>query len=107
MELSEFNAEPEQNNLVSGEYNHLQMIFYKLKQKYVRTISSIPFSPMSSQVGIAVGLFVGLLYQLGTLRVIPDDRVTRVCTLGYHKPWYGIVLLIQYVPWSTDRSISF
>ena len=98
MELSEFNAEPEQNNLVSGEYNHLQMIFYKLNQKYVRTISSIPFSPMSSQVGIAVGLFVGLLYQLGTLRVIHDDRITQVCTLEYCKPWYGIVLLIQYVP---------
>ncbi len=30
MELSGFNAEPEQNDLVSGEYNHLQMIFYKL-----------------------------------------------------------------------------
>ncbi len=31
MELSGFNAEPEWNELVSGEYNHLQMIFYKLK----------------------------------------------------------------------------
>ncbi len=31
MEISGFNMEPEQNNLVSGEYNHLQMIFYKLK----------------------------------------------------------------------------
>ncbi len=62
---------------------------------------------MSSQVGIAFGFFVGLLYQLGTLRVIPDDRVTRVCILGYRKAWYGIVSLIQYVPWSTDRSISF
>jgi hypothetical protein len=31
MELSGFNAEPEQKNLVSREYNHLQMIFYKLK----------------------------------------------------------------------------
>ncbi len=30
--LSGFNAEPEQNDLVSREYNHLQMIFYKLKQ---------------------------------------------------------------------------
>ncbi len=29
MELSGLNMEPEQNNLVSGEYNHLQMIFYK------------------------------------------------------------------------------
>ncbi len=29
MELSGFNTVPEQNNLVSGEYNHLQMIFYK------------------------------------------------------------------------------
>ncbi len=38
MELSGFNVEPEWNNLVSGEYNHLQMIFYKLKEKYVRTI---------------------------------------------------------------------
>jgi hypothetical protein len=37
----------EQNDLVSGagEYNHLQMIFYKLKSKYVRTIGSIPLSP--------------------------------------------------------------
>ncbi len=35
MELSGsgFNAEPEQNNLVSREYSHLWMIFYKLKQK--------------------------------------------------------------------------
>ncbi len=32
MELSGFNMEPEWNNLVSGEYKHLQMIFYKLKQ---------------------------------------------------------------------------
>jgi hypothetical protein len=31
MELSGFNAKPEQNDLVSGEYNHLQMIFYKAK----------------------------------------------------------------------------
>jgi hypothetical protein len=38
MELSGFNAEPEQNNLVSGEYNHLQMIFYKLGKIY----TSIP-----------------------------------------------------------------
>ncbi len=30
MELSGFNAEPERDNLVSQEYNHLQMIFYKL-----------------------------------------------------------------------------
>ncbi len=28
MELSEFNVEPKQNDLVSREYNHLQMIFY-------------------------------------------------------------------------------
>ncbi len=28
MELSGFNVEPERNDLVSGEYNHLQMIFY-------------------------------------------------------------------------------
>jgi hypothetical protein len=42
MKLSGFNAEPEWNDLVSGECNHLQMIFYKLKQKYVRTISPIP-----------------------------------------------------------------
>jgi hypothetical protein len=32
MELSGFNVEPERNDLVSGEYNHLQMIFSKLKQ---------------------------------------------------------------------------
>jgi hypothetical protein len=44
MELSGFNAEPEWNDLVSREYNHLQMIFYKLKQD-VWTISSIPLSP--------------------------------------------------------------
>jgi hypothetical protein len=46
MELSGFNAEPEQNNLVSGEYNHLQMIFYKLgKIIHDRTMSSINLSP--------------------------------------------------------------
>jgi hypothetical protein len=45
MALSGFNAKSEQNNLVSREYNHLQMIFYNLKQKYVRTISSISLSP--------------------------------------------------------------
>jgi hypothetical protein len=45
MELSRFNTEPEWNDLVSGEYNHLQMIFYKLDKIYVRTISSIPLSP--------------------------------------------------------------
>jgi hypothetical protein len=45
MELSRFNAEPEQNDFVSGEYNHLQRIFYKLGKIYVRTISSIPLSP--------------------------------------------------------------
>jgi hypothetical protein len=32
MELSGFNVEPERNNLVSGEFNHLQMIFYKLNK---------------------------------------------------------------------------
>jgi hypothetical protein len=32
MELLGFNTEPEQNGLVSREYNHLQRIFYKLKQ---------------------------------------------------------------------------
>ncbi len=32
MELSGFNTEPEQNNLVSREYNHLQMIFYELEK---------------------------------------------------------------------------
>ncbi len=31
MELSWFNVETKWNNLVSREYNHLQMIFYKLK----------------------------------------------------------------------------
>ncbi len=30
MELSGFNVEPELNDLLSGEYYHLQMIFYKL-----------------------------------------------------------------------------
>ncbi len=34
MELSGFNVEPEWNVLVSGEYNHLQMIFYKLNKIY-------------------------------------------------------------------------
>jgi hypothetical protein len=34
MELSGFNAEPEWSDLVSGEYNHLQMIFYKLGKMY-------------------------------------------------------------------------
>ncbi len=32
MEPSGLNPEPERNDLVSKEYNHLQMIFYKLKQ---------------------------------------------------------------------------
>jgi hypothetical protein len=45
MEQSGLNAQPERNNLVSGEYNHLQMIFYKLGKIYFRTISSIPLSP--------------------------------------------------------------
>jgi hypothetical protein len=35
MELSGFNAEQKRNDLESGEYNHLQMIFYKLG-KYIR-----------------------------------------------------------------------
>jgi hypothetical protein len=30
MELSGFNTKPERNDFVSGEYNHLQMTFYKL-----------------------------------------------------------------------------
>jgi hypothetical protein len=30
MELLGFNVEPEWKDLISGEYNHLQMIFYKL-----------------------------------------------------------------------------
>ncbi len=33
-ELSGFNAEPKQNDLVSKEYNHLQMIIYKLGKIY-------------------------------------------------------------------------
>jgi hypothetical protein len=46
MELSGFNADPKQNNLVSGEYNHLQMIFYKSgKNIYDMTIISINLSP--------------------------------------------------------------
>ncbi len=45
MELSGFNMEPKWNDSVSGEYNHLQMIFYKLDKKYISTISSIPLSP--------------------------------------------------------------
>jgi hypothetical protein len=45
IELSGFNAEPEENDLVSGECNHLQMIFYKLgKNIYDMIISSIPLS---------------------------------------------------------------
>jgi hypothetical protein len=35
MELSGFNAEQKWNDLVSEEYNHLQMIFFKLG-KYIR-----------------------------------------------------------------------
>ncbi len=31
MELTGFNVEPEWNDLVFREYNHLQMIFYELK----------------------------------------------------------------------------
>ncbi len=34
MELSGFNAERKRNDLVSGEYNHLQMIFFKLGKIY-------------------------------------------------------------------------
>jgi hypothetical protein len=34
MELSGYNTEPEWNDLVSTEYNHLQMIFYKLGKIY-------------------------------------------------------------------------
>jgi hypothetical protein len=34
MELSGFNAESEWNDIVSGEYNHLQMIFCKLGKIY-------------------------------------------------------------------------
>jgi hypothetical protein len=45
MESSGFNAEPKWNDLVSGEYNHLQIILYKLCKIYVRTISSNPLSP--------------------------------------------------------------
>jgi hypothetical protein len=46
MELSGFNMEPKRNDLVSGEYNHLQMIFYKLgKNMYNMTISSSNLSP--------------------------------------------------------------
>jgi hypothetical protein len=51
MELSGFNAEHEQNDLVSREYNHLQMIFYKLgKNIHNRTISSINLSPYSQKI---------------------------------------------------------
>jgi hypothetical protein len=35
MELSGFNTELKQKDLVSGEYNHLQMIFYKLGKLYM------------------------------------------------------------------------
>ncbi len=45
MELSGFNTEQEWNDLVSREYNHLQMIFYKLGKYIHRTISSIHLSP--------------------------------------------------------------
>ncbi len=34
MELSGFNAEQKWNGLVSGEYNHLQMIFFNLGKIY-------------------------------------------------------------------------
>jgi hypothetical protein len=34
IELSGFNVEPEWNDLVSGEYNNLQMTFYKLGKIY-------------------------------------------------------------------------
>ncbi len=34
MQLSWFNVEPDWNDLVSREYNHLQTTFYKLGQKY-------------------------------------------------------------------------
>ncbi len=50
MELSGFNIEPKQNDLISGEYNHLQMIFYKLgKNIYNMTICSINLSPTLSK----------------------------------------------------------
>ncbi len=45
MELSGFNVEPKRNDLVSKEYNHLQMIFYKLGKYIYTTISSINLSP--------------------------------------------------------------
>jgi hypothetical protein len=49
MELSGFNVEPKQNDLVSKEYNHLQMIFYKLGKIYMTDHSSINLSPTLSK----------------------------------------------------------
>jgi hypothetical protein len=62
MELSGFNTESEQNNLVSKEYNHLQIIVYKLGKTYIRTISSIPLSPTltKSYASLIVTLFLHL-----------------------------------------------
>jgi hypothetical protein len=45
MELLGFNAELKRNDLVSREYNHLQMIFYKLGIIYTTDHSSINLSP--------------------------------------------------------------
>ncbi len=60
MELSGFNTEPEQNDLVSGEYNHLQMVFYKLGKMDVRTISSIPLSPTLTKSYVSLIVILSL-----------------------------------------------
>ncbi len=50
IELSGFNAEQKWNNLVSGEYNHLQMIFFKLG-KYIRhDHKAIDLSPTLTKI---------------------------------------------------------
>ncbi len=55
MELSGFNAEPEWNDSVFGEYNHLQMIFYKLNKNtsgLVGPVGKFPaiFSPCAHKI---------------------------------------------------------
>ncbi len=72
MELSGFNAEPKRNDLLSKEYNHLQIIFYKLGKIYVRPISSNPLSPTitKSYVSLIVMLSLHLQWPPGLWRLI-------------------------------------
>jgi hypothetical protein len=63
IELSGFNVKPERNGLVSREYNHLQMIFYKLGKIYVRSISSIFLSPTLTKSYASLIVILSLHFQ--------------------------------------------